>query len=169
MRSCDSRRGYTLIELVVTILIIGVLTSISVPQYMKTVETGKADDAVSTMNMVGTTNRMFALDHGGCYATGAFPAGAGATCTASGVACPAGPWSPCPVTAACALVACKYLADQDWGDKPYTYTALNGSIGANNVASATRNGGSAPYSTWGYTMAVSGQITATNGAPPATY
>jgi len=180
----SNRRGYTLIELVVTVLIIGILTSIAVPQYLMTVETGKADDAVATLNMIGTTNKMFALDHGGCYTSGAFPSGAGATCAGTATVCPnPASWSPCPVTVACALVACNYLADQDWGDKAYTFNSCDSTggggggtcaVGLTGVAAraTSGSGGSsiATYQAWKYSIAATGQITAlAGGAPPPTY
>lgn len=162
------RKGYTLIELVVVVLIIGILASFGIPQYLKTVETSKADDAVSTINMIGTTNKMFALDHSGVYAVGQFTAACGAG------ACSA-PWT------ACDLVYCKYLADQDWATRPYDYAACNGAaagacttasgaVGAGNQVSAARRKATAssPYNTWAYGMATTGIITAygTTPAPP---
>lgn len=164
----NNRKGYTLIELVVVVLIIGILASFGIPQYLKTVETSKADDAVSTINMIGTTNKMFALDHSGVYATGTFNA-------ACGTGSCAAPWS------ACDLVYCKYLADQDWASRPYDYAACNGAVSAacatmsgavgtgNQVSAARRKAtASSPYNTWAYGMNTSGVITAygTNPAPP---
>jgi prepilin-type N-terminal cleavage/methylation domain-containing protein len=198
MSSSNRRPGYTLIELVVTILIIGVLTSISVPQYMKTVETGKADDAVSLVNMIGTTNKMFALDHNNNYAYGTFPATPGGVaasscatqCLVGGAAdCisvnkPAGP----PFANPCLLVCCKYLADQDWGDKSYAFGACDAVGGAGSGAGAgggtitcathvvagAKRATSAPatYASWGYSMADTGLISVSpvgGGAPPPTF
>jgi prepilin-type N-terminal cleavage/methylation domain-containing protein len=172
MRS-RNRRGYTLIELVVVCLIIGILTSIAVPQYLKTVETGKADDAVATANMIGTTNKMFALDHAGAYVSGTpvAPCGGPFSCGAS-VACGVGTCAG-PYTSFCCLVACKYLADQDWGDKPYQYYACNGATGGGGCAggvsaSAVRVNGGA-YNGWGYNVLLTGAINAVGGAPPPTF
>ena len=174
-----NRRGFTLIELVVTMLIIGVLTAFAIPQYIKTVESGKADDAVAIMNMIGTTNKMFALDHNGYYTYGAFPSGAGASCSSQ-----CGGAAACPTvavvaaqSAACMLVCCKYLADQNWGDKPYTYSACDATggsggtlCGAGLVSSSKRLATAyAPYNAWGYTMSVAGVISASGSAPPPTY
>ena len=163
----SNRRGYTLIELIVTVLIIGILTSIAVPQYLKTVETGKADDAAATVNMIGTTNKMFSLDHAGSYVTGTFTAVCGPAAVCPG----AGPYSD-----PCALVACKYLADQDWGNKAYTYQAANAATSPATTATANRTtsgpfstGPTSPYSGWGYTVAPTGVISAIGTTPPPTY
>jgi len=170
------RRGYTLIELVVTVLIIGVLASFAIPQYLKTVETGKADDAVAITNMIGATNKMFALDHGGSYVSGAF----GAACTGAGTCNPATfPAPPAAVSGACVLVWCKYLADQDWANKPYNFYACDGNVagacaglgGGNQVSGSKRTAAAnSPYNGWGYTMNTAGVITGYGSSvPPPTY
>lgn len=159
--------GFTLIEMLVVVLIIGILAAVAVPSYMKSVETTKADDAVALVNMIGTTNRMFALDHSGNYIVGTFPTTANTGCGSS--AC-----LPTTYTSACNLVWCKYLADQNFGSKPYTFFACNpggGACGTSGGSAATagarRNSGS--YSGWGYAQNGSGVITAYGGAPSPSY
>ena len=173
------RAGYTLVELIVVILIIGVLTSFGVPQYLRTLENSKADDAVALVNQVGMTNRMFALDHRGVYAAGQFPEGNGCGCTAT--SCSSLVITPPTPVAACALVCCSYLGDQDWVNKPYIVNACDpatgtggGSCAGGIVASTARRSSGpkaaySPYSGWSYRMTSAGQIQSQNGAPPATY
>ncbi|MEK7384765.1 MAG: prepilin-type N-terminal cleavage/methylation domain-containing protein [Elusimicrobiota bacterium] len=167
------RRGYTLIELVIVCLVVGILASIAIPQYLKTVEISKADDAVAAVNMIGTTNRMFALDHAGFYVAGQFTA---ASC--SGGVCPLS--VAATQTDACVLVWCNYLADQNWNARPYNFYACDGrtpgacaGYGAGNqVAGASRKSGAfpgtshAPYNTWGFTMNTAGAINSYGTTPP---
>jgi len=165
------KKGFTLIELLVVVLIIGILASASVPSYLKSVEVAKADDAVALVNMIGTTNKMFALDHSNQYVTGNFPTTPNTGC--SGVACP----TAAPYNNACYLVACKYLADQNFGSKPYTFTACSpsggacGTSGGSAATAGARNKSvTAPYSGWGYAQDASGVITGYGtSVPKATY
>lgn len=159
------RNGFTLIELVVVVLIISILASIAVPSYLKTVEVGKADAAVATMSAVAHSNRMFALDHASTYVTGSFPANGSCGSTL----CPAsGPYGD-----ACYLVACKYMADEDWGAKPYQIAAAGNPTatascsiaggGTNVVACAKRKDGS--YSAWWYAVGKDGIVAKEESAP----
>lgn len=165
------RRGFTLMELIIVILIIGVLASMAVPQYLRTVEVGKFDDATAMVNMIGTTNRMFALDHNGFYTTGQFTAACGTT------ACPTSVTAT--QTNPCVLVWCRYLTDQDWANRPWDFFACNGSaagscsgIGSGNLTAVGRRKTTAasPYSTWQLMLATNGTITsAGTDVPTPTY
>ena len=165
-----SREGFTLIELIVVVLLIGIMTAMAVPQYLKSVETSKADEAVAQLKMVGATNRMYTLDNN-TFAVGTILDSCNAaSCTADG--------------AACSLVACKYLAYQAWGTKPYNIVAADGAAAAGTtcggltygtpaqfVACVSRKTGAdpgtsmAPYSSWGYAIDITGTIQTAGSAP----
>lgn len=157
--------GFTLIELVIVILIIGILAAFGVPAYLKSVETSKADDAVSLVTMAGTTHRMYAMDHSGQYLTGSVTS----SCLPGGCTDPSG--GPCQI------VACRYLASEDFSNKPYALTlddpgtATSPSCSGtslpshNYVAHVCRQGGQGTYAGWGYGVDSNGKIYWTNGSP----
>lgn len=153
-----SKKGFTLVELMVVVVILGALASIGMPYYFKTIETSKANDAIAIGHLLGNSNRMWNLDKGGAnFATGQVTD-----------ACNAGVCPVNPPNTACNLVRCNYVARQDWeqsGDAAYSYYACNPGTGAggpccaNNIVScAQRKAGAAdPYKFWYYTFRNSGR------------
>jgi type II secretion system protein G len=132
--------GFTLIELLVVVMIIGILAFIGIPQYLKTVETSKAQDAQSMVNMIGQATRMYNLNNPGQWP----PAG--------------------QLSGTHALVTGNYISQQDWGNLPYSYFSASD---ANNAAYCNRNGAKSPYNSWGYNVYVNGAITAFGTNTPA--
>lgn len=168
----NAEGGYTLVELLVVITIIGVLALVAVPSYLKSIETSRADDAVAVSNMLAAANRMFYLDHVSTYTTGTLSTTA--TGCNAGDSCPtSGPYT------ACALVACKYLAAQDWTSKHYTFATADGTAGgcqsmsgsyvacAKRKTSGTNSTSISPYNTWAYGVQSNGVI-ATEGTSTPT-
>ena len=128
----------------------GILASISVPQYLKTVETSKATDAVGLVQMIASANRMYNVDNG-AYAFGVIN------------------------SSSHVLISNKYIADHEWGTAttgtPYYYYACNASGGGGGccsgtaVACAKRKSGN--YSGWGYRISSVGVCsTLTTDTPP---
>jgi len=51
--------GFTLIEVLVVVLIIGILTSVALPQYTKAVEKSRAAKAVSALRTIATAQQVY--------------------------------------------------------------------------------------------------------------
>lgn len=150
-----NRKGFTLIELMVVVVIIGTLATMAVPYYYKTIETSKATDALAIGHMLGNANRMYVLDNPGSPVSGQL------TNSCNSVAC-AG------ASGACRLVACSYVAQQDWDSSDYGIYACNGGNGGgycagNVMASVKRKTGT--YANWGYRFYNTGVCEAVGGAP----
>jgi prepilin-type N-terminal cleavage/methylation domain-containing protein len=148
-RKFRSSAGFTLVELLVVVMILGILAFMGIPQYTRTVENSKADDAVAQVNMLAQANRMYNLNNPGQW--DATPGGGMASDTV--------------------LITGNYVAGADWANKAYKYFACNpaggsGCCTAGIAACATRQNGSGNYANWGYTVSNAGVVTNTGGAPP---
>ena len=58
-----NKSGFTLVEILVIVLIIGVLTAIALPAYKKSAEKSKVTAAINTMSVVAKSQHTWYLDH----------------------------------------------------------------------------------------------------------
>ncbi len=68
MKSKKFRKGFTLVELAVVIVIIGVLAAFGVPKFLNSVERSKASEAVAYLSAIRTAEERF-IAKNGIYAT----------------------------------------------------------------------------------------------------
>lgn len=161
------RSAFTLVELLIVVLIIGILSMIAMPLYKKTVETSKATNAISIANMIANANRMYQLDNN-IYARGQINDSCNtATCPTS------------KTGSACELVACGYLAKQQWSGYQWVFCACNGTncapcpgsscAGTSSLACASNHATTlgSPYNTWRYEINLIGQCVAFGTKVPA--
>lgn len=63
-KSCIGGKGFTLIEMLVVVLIIGVLAAIALPQYQKAVEKNRLNEALEHVKTIQTCFNWYILEHG---------------------------------------------------------------------------------------------------------
>jgi prepilin-type N-terminal cleavage/methylation domain-containing protein len=59
-----SRRGFTLTELMVVMVMIGIMVAMSVPSYQRAIEQSRADIAAANLRAIWAAERLFWLENG---------------------------------------------------------------------------------------------------------
>lgn len=57
-------QGFSLLELLITVLIVGILATVALPNFTKSVEKAKVKDAQSVLASVASSERIYRLDQG---------------------------------------------------------------------------------------------------------
>lgn len=63
-------RGFTLLEIVITVIVIGVIAGIAYPRYMVTVEKMRAAEGVNTLMTLLAAQKRYAMENEGAYCDG---------------------------------------------------------------------------------------------------
>lgn len=60
----SGKKGFTMLELLMVVIIIGILATLAVPQYMSFIEKARAAEAMSTIGAIRTAENLYKLENG---------------------------------------------------------------------------------------------------------
>ena len=66
----NTSAGFTLLEVMVTVILIGILASLALPRYMQTVEKGRSAEARNVLGMIRSAQNAYFFENG--FYTGSF-------------------------------------------------------------------------------------------------
>lgn len=72
-----NRKGFTMIELMVVVVVVGILASVAVPMYGKYVKNARLTEATGRIGEIITASKAFAQEHEDASGNPTWPAGAG--------------------------------------------------------------------------------------------
>ncbi|MBI3548731.1 MAG: prepilin-type N-terminal cleavage/methylation domain-containing protein [Elusimicrobia bacterium] len=157
------RAGFTILEVLIVVFIIGMMAFFAVPKYMKSSENSKADAARSLLSTVAASNRSYYQDHQRYTSGNLTSACRTATCNVG---------SGGGFDSVCNLIACKYLPYQNYDGGPWvigtcdpgssTTCGVQGFLATahRRVKSEGPNGTNGePFAHWSYRVDASGRMT----------
>jgi len=156
-----NKKGFTLIEILVVVVVVSVLAAISLTQMAKIVENSKLTDAITLINAVANAQKMARLEYPNTVTAqfGKLQTIKSGTCAATSTS----------LSTIADYMNCKYLTQHDWSNLSYTYYICNGSGGGGGccgdtgspVACATRGStvhpASGDYAGWHVGILSTGQ------------
>jgi len=110
------KKGFTLAELLMVIVIAGILAAIALPNFSKSVEKGKAKQAIAYLRLIRSAQKIYASNNNGVYACAA-----GTPCT-----------NPAQI---------KSVLNLEITAENYTFTVAAGDPATTFTATATRTDG----------------------------
>lgn len=145
--------GFTLVELMVVVLILGVLAAMAIPSYVSMTETTKADNATNLTKLIGLANASYKIDHGGIGASGDI-----------NNACNTRACDAANPTLACNLVGCGYLAKMNWDATGYYFRAISDASGYLSCSARTGTD-TAPFNSWEFFVRNNGMVDSQGSSP----
>lgn len=58
-----TKRGFTLLEILIVVVIIGILAGLAIPKFARTIEAAKGKEALVNLETIRTAERMYYLDY----------------------------------------------------------------------------------------------------------